>query len=148
MNQCEEQYRVLISGYLDGELAPAEQAELEAHLETCPDCRRELEVMRRLFRGTSSAFAASDIPDETWDRFLDAVYNRIERRTGWIVLILGAVCLALFGVYVFVMEPWTSALLKTLLAAPVAGLAILFISVLRQRLASIKTDRYTKEVHR
>lgn len=148
MKPCEDHYRVLISGYLDDELEAAQKSELETHLAECPSCQREVDVMRRLFWGTGSAFAASDVPEEAWDDFLDNVYNRIERGTGWAVFLFGAACLTLFGIYVFVMEPWTSALVKILLATPVAGLAVLFVSVLRERLESIKTDRYTKEVHR
>lgn len=148
MNRCEEHYRVLISGYLDGELAPADRADLEAHLEGCPACQRELDTMRRLFWGTTSAFALDEVSEKTWDDFLENVYNRIERRTGWIIFIAGMVLLSLFSLYMFVMEPWTSALWKVLLATPVAGLAILFVSVLRQRLEDMKTDRYSKEVHR
>lgn len=148
MNRCEEHYRVLISGFLDGELEPQERDDLEAHLQACPTCQREVDTMRRLFWGTTSAFAVNEIPETAWDEFLENVYNRIERRTGWIIFIFGAVLLALFSIYAFIMEPWTSALWKVLLATPVAGLAILFVSVLRQRLEDMKTDRYSKEVHR
>lgn len=148
MKRCEDHYRVLLSGYLDDELPPEQRDEVEAHLAACPACQRELDDMRRLFWGTTAAFAASSLPEDTWEDFLDNVYNRLERNTGWAVFIIGALCLVLFGIYVFVREPWTNALVKVLLATPVAGLAILFISVLRQRLESAKTDRYSKEVHR
>ncbi len=148
MSRPDEEYRVLISGYLDNELEPEVRAELEAHLEECPRCQRELDTMKRLFWGTSAAFAADDLPQETWDEFLDNVYNRLERKTGWVVFVFGVLCLALFGAYVFLMEPWTSALVKLMVATPVAGLAILFVSVLRQRLENLKTDRYTREIHR
>lgn len=148
MKRCEDHYKVLISGYLDGELEPGQRSELEAHLAACPACQREMDVMQRLFWGTGSAFSATEVPDERWDDFLENVYNRLERKTGWAVFLFGACCLTLFGIYVFVMEPWTSALIKVLLAVPVAGLAIIFVSVLRQRLETMKTDRYTKEVHR
>ena len=148
MSRTDEEFRVLISGYLDNELSPEVRAELEAHLEECPKCQRELDSMKRLFWGTSAAFAADDLPQETWDEFLDNVYNRLERKTGWVVFVFGVLGLALFGAYVFVMEPWTSAVFKLMVATPVAGLAILFVSVLRQRLENLKTDRYTKEIHR
>lgn len=148
MKRCEEDYKVLISGYLDGELAPEEKRDLEDHLAGCPACQRELDAMRRLFWGTSAAFEGGDISEETWDRFLENVYNRLERRTGWALFIFGVCCLALYGFYAFIMEPWTSAAVKVLLAIPIAGLAVLFVSVLRQRLESIKTDRYTREIHR
>lgn len=148
MKRSDEEYRVLISGYLDGELEPEDRADLEHHLETCPRCRRELDSMRCIFCGTSAAFGTDPVPEETWDEFLENVYNRLERKTGWVVFVFGALALTLFGIYVFLMEPWTSALVKLLLATPVVGLAILFVSVLRQRLENLKTDRYTREIHR
>lgn len=148
MSRSDDEFRVLISGYLDNELEPEVRAELEAHLKGCPKCQRELDTMRRLCWGTSAAFAGDEPPQETWDEFLDNVYNRLERKTGWVVFVFGALCLTLFGTYVFVMEPWTSALVKVLVATPIAGLAILFVSVLRQRLEHLKTDRYTREIHR
>lgn len=48
----------------------------------------------------------------------------------------------------FVTLPWASAPVKLLLALPAVGLAILFVSVLRERLAAIKHDRYSREVQR
>ncbi len=87
-------------------------------------------------------------PEEVWDTFLEGVYNRAERQTGWFVFIVGAVALAAFGVYLFVVEPWASAALKLLIATPIVGLLIVFISVLRQRLFVAKTDRYSREIKR
>lgn len=148
MKRSDEEYRVMISGYLDDELNAADRAEFEEHLADCPKCQRELDTMRRLFCGTSSAFGAGDLSEADWDAFLENVYNRLERKTGWVVFVFGVLALALFGSYLFVMEPWTSALVKLLLATPVVGFAILFVSVLRQRLENLKTDRYTREIHR
>ncbi len=104
--------------------------------------------MKRLVVGTAAALAPDDPPEEVWDTFLDRVYNRLERKTGWVVFVVGALALTVFGIVLFVTQPWASALTKLLLAVPVVGLAILFVSVLRQRLEVAKTDRYTKEVIR
>ena len=109
--------------------------------------RKEFERMKQLVNATSNL--AVDIPpEEVWDTFLDGVYNRMERRTGWLIFVLGAIGLAGFGFYLFITEPWGPALSKLLIATPVAGLVVLFISVLRQRLFVAKTDRYSKEVQR
>ena len=37
-----------MSGFLDRDLAPADRQRVEAHLESCPECRRELVEVRRL----------------------------------------------------------------------------------------------------
>ncbi|HEX6201022.1 MAG TPA: zf-HC2 domain-containing protein [Thermoanaerobaculia bacterium] len=43
-----ERARERIDPYLDDDLGPREAAEVEAHLEGCPDCRSELAAARRL----------------------------------------------------------------------------------------------------
>jgi anti-sigma factor (TIGR02949 family) len=52
---CEEADRFL-DAYLDGELEPAQRAELEEHLAGCPECRQKLEQLRR-FRAFFTANA-------------------------------------------------------------------------------------------
>ncbi len=47
MDKCEE-YLVYMSLSLDGELSPEEEAQLQAHLETCETCRKEMEALRQL----------------------------------------------------------------------------------------------------
>jgi len=42
-----ESQRERLSAYLDGELSPAEQAELAAHLRDCEQCQRELAALRQ-----------------------------------------------------------------------------------------------------
>lgn len=144
---CEEN-EVLISGYLDGELGEEETRQLEAHLKECSVCRREYHAMKQLVMGTTRALQMAPPPKEMWDTFLDGVYNRLERKTGWVLLILGSAALSLYGIYVFYSDPWGSALIKMLITVPCAGLAVLFISVLRQRLRIARTDRYSKEIER
>jgi len=137
---------MLISGHLDGELRPEDRRDLDQHLAACEACRREFDEMQRLAAGTAAALIGDSPPDDVWDGFVDGVYNRIERRTGWLVLIVGAALLLAYGIYQFVTDDWAGALVKALIAAPVIGLAVLFVSVLRQRLRAARTDRYSREV--
>lgn len=148
MKESCEQYQPLISGLLDGELGGEDRSRVEAHLIDCDACNREWAMMRRLAVGTSAAFAAPSVPDEVWDGFAEGVYARMERRAGWLLLLAGAIALAAYGAFFFFTEPWTGAMAKVLIAAPVAGLFVLFVSVLRQRLRRARTDRYSREVFR
>ena len=142
-----EDIQILMSGYLDNQLTDDERLRLNAYLAESPEAQRELNRMQNLLAAASS-LAVRQPPDDVWDTFLDNVYNRVERRTGWIVFTFGALILAAFGLYHFVMDPWTSALGKTLVATPAVGLGIVFISVLRQRIFVAKTDRYSRDVKR
>lgn len=148
MSKACDEYEVMISGYLDGELDAAAQRTLEEHLRACSSCRREFESMKRLVVGTGETFRMVEPPEVLWDTFLDEVYNRLERKTGWLLLIIGMVALAIYGVILFVSEPWATPLVKALMIIPSAGLIVLFLSVLRQRLRAARNDRYSREVHR
>jgi predicted anti-sigma-YlaC factor YlaD len=50
-----------LGAYLDGELDPRGQIEVQAHLETCPACRAELEELRQL----STLLRAAPLPEFT-----------------------------------------------------------------------------------
>ena len=59
----------LLSAYLDGELTPGEEEGLRTHLDTCPECRRELQLIgqgRSLVRG----LPAVDPPFGFYERML------------------------------------------------------------------------------
>jgi anti-sigma factor RsiW len=148
MADLSEEQQILISGYLDGELDAEARRRMEALLRADPAFRREFDSMKTLVVGTTEAFRMDEPPEEVWDTFIDHVYNRIERKTGWVVLIAGSIGLALYGLYAFIVYDWGSALTKSGIAAVAIGAVILFISVLRQRLEAARTDRYSREVHR
>lgn len=136
----------LISGYLDGELDPAARAQVEARLEGDPHFREEFERMKRLVAAANQGIVP--LPDDAaWDGFLDGVYNRVERRTGWVLVVTGLAALVIYGLFLFLAVPGNP-LVKLAVSVPVLGLVVLFISVLRQRLQAAKTDRYSREVQR
>ena len=148
MTHENDDLEVLLSGLLDGELTPEQRTRLEAQIAASPALQREYENLQRLSVGTTRALAAPTPPPERWDHFLDDVYNRIERRTGWGILVVGAAALVVYGIVLFVREPWAGALVKLLVATPVVGLGVLFLSVLRERIVARRHDRYSREVHR
>lgn len=47
MQDCSK-YDELLSAYLDGEVSETEKAEIEAHLESCADCRKYLSLLRTM----------------------------------------------------------------------------------------------------
>ena len=147
MNQTCEEIQGLISGLLDEELTPEDLDRVERHIAGCPACREELENMK-LLMAAASGLEVQAPPEEVWDTFLDNVYNRIERKTGWLFFTVGVIVLAVYASYHFVVDDWAGATEKTLIAAPIIGLAVLFVSVLRQRLFVRRTDRYSREIKR
>ena len=143
---CDE-IQAKLSGYLDGELDTDESVRIAAHLKDCPECAREHESMRQVI-GAASALRVAEPPEEVWDTFLDNVYNRLERKTGWVIFTLGMVLVTGLAMYEFVVLEWASTPVKIIFGIPLLGLVILFINVIRQRRLVAKTDRYSRDVRR
>jgi predicted anti-sigma-YlaC factor YlaD len=66
----------LFSEYLEGELAPEEQAKVAEHLQGCEECRKELETFRHTLRSLSGL---RPLPPP--DNFARKVQQRIHRRS-------------------------------------------------------------------
>jgi predicted anti-sigma-YlaC factor YlaD len=139
-------YRELTMASLDGEICAGDSAELEAHLAECPDCRRQYEEIRKV----SELMDEIELPkpsEEDMMKYWPSVYAKIERGAGWGLLVIGAVIWLGYGVFLFITDPTVGSLTKFLVALPIVGLLVLLISVVRERIAVGKTERY-KEVER
>ena len=91
-------------------------------------------------------------PDEAWERYWSKVYNRLERGLSWILISIGAMILLFYGgfkaVESLVKDPAVAILLKVAILVLLAGVVILFVSVVRERIFTYKKDKYAKEVKR
>lgn len=72
MTDCDK-YIELISSLADGELSAEQEAELRAHIDVCPDCRRVYNAF------TAISKALTDL-EETPQGFADSVMYRIEKQ--------------------------------------------------------------------
>jgi len=61
----------LVTDYLEGRLAPADQARFEAHLGVCPHCTRYLEQFRATIAATGR-LREEDLPPAAKDALLNA----------------------------------------------------------------------------
>jgi len=143
-------YKDLMMGYIDNELSDQQRRQFEEHLAGCPDCAGELEEFKKL-KAITDEVTLVEPEDRIWQQYWDGIYNRIERSVGWVVFSLAAILLTIYGGFKLIEEIITDAtvgmLLKAGLLALIVGLAILFISVLRERIYFWKKDRY-KDVRR
>jgi anti-sigma factor RsiW len=82
---CNEALRV--HAYCDGELEAAAAAEIERHLETCPDCAdllKDIEETRRALRQDAPYYRASDeLRKRIGDALDDGAGNRRARTAAW-----------------------------------------------------------------
>jgi predicted anti-sigma-YlaC factor YlaD len=143
-------YKDLLMGYLDNELNDEQKRRFEEHLAGCPECASELEEFRKL-KTITDEVTLVEPEDKMWQEYWDGIYNRIERGVGWIVFSVAAILLIIYGGFKMIEElikdPTVGMILKVGLLALIAGLAILFVSVLRERVYFWKKDRY-KDVRR
>jgi len=139
--------RILLTGYVDGELDEADRARVEAALAADPELRREHDEMRMLKELADRAGTDTEI-DAALDRFWGDVYNRIERHTGWLFLLGGLLGLTAFAAWLFFTSASNHWAVKTAGALAGLGSLVLLGSVWRERRRVVPHDRYSREVHR
>ncbi len=135
----------LLSAYVDGELDAEQVARVEAHLAGHPETRHEVSRLRRL-KEVTGAMRILDAPDEEWEAFWDNIYNRAERSLGWFALVVGAVLVGGYGLYVAVTSflatsdlPW---FVKGGIFALCFGVLLLLVSLIRERIYVRRRTRY------
>jgi len=146
---CDD-YKDLLMGYLDNELSDEQRRRVEKHLAGCSGCAGELEDFKKL-KAITDEVTLVEPEDRIWQDYWSGIYNRLERGIGWIMFSVAAIALAIYcgfrAIEELIKNPDVEIVLKVGLLALIAGLAILFVSVLRERLYFWKTDRY-KDVRR
>ena len=147
---CQD-YRQLMTGYIDGELSDAQRRELESHLRACEACTRELEEFVAI-KENLTMIKFKEPSDAELERYWGRVYNRLERGVAWILFSLGAIVVLCWGAFKMIEEiiqdPNISLVLKIGVVSLVVGVVVLFVSMVRERLTVRKTDKYSREVER
>lgn len=145
-----QQARVMLMGYLDGELSSQHVRQIEDHLAVCVDCRSEERAYRRLGKVTEEMIEARR-PSANADVAWAGIYWRIERRIGWLVASAGLTVLTLFGLWRlingFLLDPSAPLALRVGTGGLLVGGVILLVSFVRERLFHRRTERY-REVQR
>jgi predicted anti-sigma-YlaC factor YlaD len=140
----------LISSYYDKELDEEQRKTVEKHLEECPECRKEFEEMGK-FEEVMSKMELKKPPKDVWRLYWASVYNRLERRIGWILLSIGAMIILFFGGYKMVegiiQDPSIPFLLKAGILIFLGGIVVLLVSLIKEQFFVRKRERY-KEVER
>ena len=143
-------YKNLMMGYLDNELDEQQKKLFTDHLDQCPDCQQELAEFRDL-KQLADEVALTEPQDQLWQQYWKNIYNRFERMIGWILVSVAAIILLIYGGFKLIEEiikdPTIDIILKIGLVALIGGFAILFVSVLRERLYLRKKDPY-KDIRR
>jgi predicted anti-sigma-YlaC factor YlaD len=143
-----DEIKKMVYLYHDGELSEKDKRIVEQHIKECQECRKEFEEMRRL-EDVMGKMELKQPSKEAWEQYERSVYNRLERKIGWIFLSIGAMIILFFGGYKLVegliKDPSCSDLLKVGILLGLGGVVILIVSLTREQLFSYKKERY-KEI--
>ena len=130
----------LISGHFDGELTQAAEQKVRVHLEDCEYCRTVLRELRTLREATLSTEFHTPA-DSQWDERPQSGLSLAARGTGWIVAIIWAVFFAVYTLWQF-WQGSANLAERLLVFGGLSALALLFTSVLLDRLRAARTDPY------
>lgn len=145
-----DKYIFLAEKYLDGDISDSEKGELLQILEENPELKKEIKEQKKI-KGVLKKMALTNPTKEFWDEYWLNIYNKLERKLAWVLISIGAVLLLGFSAYEAISE-----LLKDTAAPPVVkfglltlviGFIVLIVSLLRERVFSVKRDKY-KEIQR
>lgn len=130
----------LISGHLDGELTQAAEQKVRIHLEDCPHCRTLLGDLQTLREATmSTEFSKPD--DNQWDERPRSSTSFLTRSTGWVLAVAWLATVIGYGLWTM-WQSMDNILERLLVFGGLSALALLFISVVLDRVVSSRTDRY------
>lgn len=143
-------HELLMMKKIDGEISPEEAKELQQYLEAHPDHIDELDNFKKLKEETGE-MRKQILPEIAWDAYWANLYNRMERGISWILISVGAIIVAGFGLYEMINsllgDTDMPVFLKFGILALMLGGIILLISVVREKLMNRKHDKY-KEIQR
>jgi hypothetical protein len=141
--------RELMMAVIDGEHSADDLRELETLAASSEEIRSDWARLARVKEATRT-MTWKNPPEETWDRYWMSVYNRLERKIAWLLMIAGGLALVAWAL-------WEAAprLLRDLFqdeSLPVAirvavvavglGAVILVFSVVREQLIVHRKERY------
>ncbi len=144
---ADDTFKPLLMGYLDEELTELEALRMEEHLKECQDCAADLREFRRLKEVTHNMRVVTP-DDKYWEQYWSNIYNRLERRIGWILISIGAILLTSYGLYYLVssllLQGNIPIIVRIGVVALVVGFCTLIISGLRERIFLAKSDKYER----
>ncbi len=145
MKELSEREEILMAKAIDGTLSPNEKEEFEYLISHKPVYSQEWESSRNI-KEVINTMKIREPEQETWDRYWASVYARMERGLAWLFITLGAVIVIGYGMYEAVFElikdPQLPLLMKTAIALLLFGLAILLVSIAREKWLIRKSDKY------
>ena len=145
-----DRYIILAEKYLSRDISEEEKNELSEILSANPELQKEFKEQEKI-KEVLNKMTLKNPTKEFWDEYWLNIYNRFERKLAWVFISLGAILLLSFSAYESLSELLenTSAhsVVKLGILALLIGFIVLVVSLLREKLFSVKRDKY-KEIQR
>lgn len=146
-----ERARSLMMAAIDGECTAEERRELDALVAASPELTAEWRRMTRV-KEVTTGMRLQTVPEEVWDGYWTSVYRRTERGVAWVLISMGAIVLAAYGLWQaaasLFADTETPLFVRASIVAIAVGSAILVLSVLREKFFTHRRDPYQKEIVR
>jgi len=130
---------------VDGVIDHEDVRTLEEHLQSCESCREEMGDFEEHKQVTDLIRERLEY-DKALDRYWGGVYNRLEQRVGWSLVLIGLAILAGFGLVHLCIDPGVPLWLRIGVGTAGAGCLVLLVSAIRWRLTTGRKDKYTEVV--
>ena len=141
-----EKLRPLLSGLLDGELPPQEAAEVNDALTRSAALREEYEQLCSMDEKLKH-LSMIEPADEVAERIWNSPYHRLARDAGVWLIVGGYLALLAYGLYAIATADDGPVLPRIATFAIFGGIAMLLITLIRERVTTHKTDPY-KDIKR
>lgn len=132
-----------LSGFLDGELTQQEAQKVALKIESDPEYKalyQELNLMRTEIQSLS----LQEQELEHLDKLFAEPVAKVSRIFGFALIAISAVAIVAYTFFKIFTNPEVSLLEKILVGSLGSGSLLLLGSVLRQRLISLKSDKYKR----
>ena len=145
-----DEVKLKVMAYLDGELPELEMKEIKRLIDD-DEMYKEVYLSLKKVKEVTQEMKFVKLPEMYWDDYWEHVYNRIERGISWILISLGVIIVGSFLVWQIIESIIVNQNIHVVLKAGIlilfAGMVVLIVSILREKLMVRKVDKY-REVER
>jgi len=144
------EFRILLMKAVDREITSDEEKKFKKYIQKYEACNKEWREFKNL-KEVTQQMRFRNPPDEVWDTYWEHVYNRLERGLAWVFVSIGTIILLTYALFQIAESLFRDSQLETIVKVAIllviAGLVMLLVSVVREKMVLFKKDPY-KEIKR
>lgn len=140
MNSCDE-IKEKLSGYIDSELPQQQTQQIAVHLAQCEECKRLhkelLDVQQKV-----KMVVNDQAEEDHLEKIMQEPAAKQNLQWGWLLIIISSIMMMLYALACFITDEEINSFEKITAILLGAGGILLFLGVIRQRIAAAKSDKY------